>query len=285
MTQTIQLNTGAQMPVIGFGTYLITDPAVCERAVSQALENGYRLIDTAQFYGNEEAVGRAIRASGIPREELFITTKLWHTDTGDEKTRPAFEASLQRLGLDYVDLYLIHHPYGDVYGSWRVMQKLYQEGAARTIGLSNFYPDRLQDLLLHFEVAPAVVQLEAHLYHQRLDARQLMDEHNIALMAWGPFSQGKTDLLDNATLKDIAHHHGKTPAQVALRFLVQEGMVVIPKSINQDRIRENIDLFDFTLNEDEMGRLRALDTKKSAGLTHDDPANVKRILGFIKPLA
>ena len=285
MTQTIRLNTGAQMPVVGFGTYLIKDPAVCERAVSQALENGYRLIDTAQFYGNEEAVGRAIRASGIPREELFITTKLWHTDTGGMKTRPAFEASLQRLGLDYVDLYLIHHPYGDVYGSWRVMQKLYQEGAARAIGLSNFYPDRLQDLLLHFEVAPAVVQLEAHLYHQRLDARQLMDEHNIALMAWGPFSQGKTDLLDNATLKDIAHHHGKTPAQVALRFLVQEGMVVIPKSINQDRIRENIDLFDFTLNEDEMGRLRALDTKKSAGLTHDDPANVKRILGFIKPLA
>lgn len=280
---TVTLNTGAEMPLIGFGTYLIKDLNVCEEAVSEALEAGYRLIDTAQFYGNEEAVGRAIRNSGIPREELFVTTKLWHTDTGDAKTRPAFEGSLRRLGLDYVDLYLIHHPFGDIYGSWRVMEKLYHEGLTKAIGLSNFYADRLQDLLLHFEVAPAVDQLEAHIYHQRQDARKLMAEHGIILMAWGPFSQGKTDLLENAILKDIAAKHGRTTAQIALRFLVQQGIVVIPKSIRTERIRENMAIFDFSLSDADMASLTALDTKKSAGAPHDDPANVKRILGFPNP--
>ncbi len=285
MQHTITLNTGAKMPLVGFGTYLINDPETCERSVLQALEAGYRLIDTAQFYGNEAAVGQAIKKSGIPREQLFITTKLWHTDTGDAKTRPAFEASLQRLGLDYVDLYLIHHPFGDVYGAWRVMEKLYHEGLAKAIGLSNFYADRLQDLILHFDVLPAVDQLEAHIYHQRQDARALMAEHNIALMSWGPFSQGKTDLLENAILKGIAAQHGKTPAQAALRFLVQQNIVVIPKSTHEARIKENIDIFDFTLTDDQMAALTALDTKKSAGLPHDDPANVKRIVGFVNPLA
>lgn len=280
MQHSITLNTGAKMPLIGFGTYLIKDQEVCRRAVSQALASGYRLIDTAQFYGNEEAVGQAIRDSGIPREELFITTKLWHTHAGDSKTRPAFEDSLKRLGLDYVDLYLIHHPFGDVYGAWRVMEKIHHEGLARAIGLSNFYPDRLQDLLLHFEVVPAVTQLETHIYHQRLDARELMARHNIALMAWGPFSQGKTDLLDNQTLKAIAAQHGKTPAQAALRFLIQQGISVIPKSIHEERIRENIALFDFALSEEEMAALYALDTKKPAGLPHDDPANVRRIVAL-----
>lgn len=285
MHHTITLNTGTRMPLIGFGTYLINDHEVCERSVSQALEAGYRLIDTAQFYGNEAAVGRAIKNSGIPREELFITTKLWHTDTGDAKTRPAFEASLKRLGLDYVDLYLIHHPYGDIYGSWRVMEKLFHEGLARAIGLSNFYPDRFQDLILHHDVPPAVNQLETHIYHQRRDARALMAEHNIALMAWGPFSQGKTDLLENATLKKIAAKHGKSPAQAALRFLLQQNIAVIPKSTHLNRIKENIDIFDFTLTDEEMTALTALDTKKSAGLPHDDPANVKRIVGFVNPLS
>ncbi len=285
MQHSITLNTGAGMPLIGFGTYLIKDPEVCERAVTSALEAGYRLIDTAQFYGNEEAVGRAIRKSGIPRDELFVTTKLWHTDAGDAKTRPAFEASLRRLGLEYVDLYLIHHPFGDVYGAWRVMEKLYHEGLARAIGLSNFYPDRLQDLILHFDVMPAVDQLETHIYHQRHDARRLMAGHGIALMAWGPFSQGKTDLLENAVLKEIAEAHGKTAAQTALRFLTQQNIAVIPKSIHEARIRENIDIFDFSLTDQEMARLTALDTRKSAGLTHDDPANVKRIVGFVHPMA
>ncbi|MGI6687347.1 MAG: aldo/keto reductase [Christensenellales bacterium] len=285
MHHTITLNTGARMPLIGFGTYLINDHEVCERSVAQALEAGYRLIDTAQFYGNEAAVGRAIKNSGIPRGELFITTKLWHTDTGDAKTRPAFEASLKRLGLDYVDLYLIHHPYGDIYGSWRVMEKLFHEGLAKAIGLSNFYPDRLQDLILHHDVPPAVNQLETHIYHQRQDARALMAEHNIALMAWGPFSQGKTDLLENATLKEIAAKHGKSTAQAALRFLLQQNIAVIPKSTHLNRIKENIDIFDFTLTDEEMTALTALDTKKSAGLPHDDPANVKRIVGFVNPLS
>ncbi len=285
MQHSVTLNTGARMPLIGFGTYLINDHEVCERSVLDALEAGYRLIDTAQFYGNEAAVGRAIKKSGIPREELFVTTKLWHTDTGDTKTRPAFEASLKRLGLDYVDLYLIHHPYGDVYGAWRVMEKLYHEGLARAIGLSNFYADRLQDLTLHHEVIPAVDQLETHIYHQRQDARALMAEHNIALMAWGPFSQGKTDLLENATLKEIAARHGKTPAQTALRFLVQQNIVVIPKSTHLARIKENIDIFNFSLTDADMAALTALDTKKSAGLPHDDPANVKRIVGFVNPLS
>ena len=282
---TITLNTGASMPLIGFGTYLIKDPEICERSVAEALRAGYRLIDTAQFYGNEAAVGRAIKKSGIPREDIFVTTKLWHTDAGDLKTRPAFEASLKRLGLDYVDLYLIHHPYGDVYGAWRVMEKLYHEGLAKAIGLSNFYPDRLEDLILHFDVLPAVDQLEAHIYHQRQDARKLMAEHQIALMAWGPFSQGKTDLLENAALKEIAARHGKTAAQTALRFLVQQDIVVIPKSTHAERIRENAEIFDFALSPGEMAVLSALDTKKSAGAPHDDPANVKRIVGFVTPLA
>jgi 2,5-diketo-D-gluconate reductase A len=184
-----------------------------------------------------------------------------------------------------VDLYLIHHPYGDIYGSWRVMEKLFHEGLAKAIGLSNFYPDRLQDLILHHDVPPAVNQLETHIYHQRQDARALMAEHNIALMAWGPFSQGKTDLLENATLKEIAAKHGKSTAQAALRFLLQQNIAVIPKSTHQNRIKENIDIFDFTLTDEEMTALTALDTKKSAGLPHDDPANVKRIVGFVNPLS
>jgi 2,5-diketo-D-gluconate reductase A len=280
MQHTMMLNTGAPMPLVGFGTYLIKEPEVCRSSVLTALKAGYRLIDTAQFYGNEEAVGQAIRESGVPREKLFITTKLWHTDAGDNKTRPAFEASLKRLGLDYVDLYLIHHPFGDVYGAWRVMEHLYHEGRARAIGFSNFYPDRLMDLILHFDVVPAVDQLETHIYHQRLDARELMARHKVQLMAWGPFSQGKTDLLNNTTLGKIASRHGKTPAQVALRFLVQQGITVIPKSDNEHRIRENIDLFDFALSDDDLAALQALDTKKSAGLTHDDPANVSRIVAL-----
>ncbi|MDD4080152.1 MAG: aldo/keto reductase [Eubacteriales bacterium] len=280
MQHSLTLNTGAPMPLVGFGTYLIKDPEVCKSSVLTALEAGYRLVDTAQFYGNEEAVGQAINESGIPREELFITTKLWHTDAGDAKTRLAFEASLKRLGLDYVDLYLIHHPFGDVYGAWRVMEQLYHEGLARAIGLSNFYPDRLQDLLLHFDVVPAVDQLETHIYHQRLDARELMARHDIRLMAWGPFSQGKTDLLKNAALGEIAARYGKTPAQAALRFLIQQGIAVIPKSVNEHRIRENIGLFDFALSDEDMTALKALDTKKSAGLTHDDPANVRRIVAL-----
>jgi 2,5-diketo-D-gluconate reductase A len=184
-----------------------------------------------------------------------------------------------------VDLYLIHHPYGDIYGSWRVMEKLFHEGLAKAIGLSNFYPDRLQDLILHHDVPPAVNQLETHIYHQRQDARALMAEHNIALMAWGPFSQGKTDLLENATLKEIAAKHGKSTAQAALRFLLQQNIAVIPKSTHLNRIKENIDIFDFTLTDEEMTALTALDTKKSAGLPHDDPANVKRIVGFVNPLS
>lgn len=273
----VTLNTGAKMPLLGFGTYLVKDPAVCQQAVETALETGYRLIDTAQFYQNEEAVGHAIRASGIRREELFITTKLWIHDATYDKAAPAFAASLKRLGLDYVDLYLLHHPYHDVFGAWRALTGFYQEGRARAIGLSNFYADRLTDLALFAEVRPAVDQLECHPYHQRREMTDTLNEYGVALQAWGPFSQGKTDLLNNKALLSIAKKHGKTTAQVSLRWLVQRGISALPKSVQAERIRENFDIFNFALSEEDMAAIKALDTGKPAGLPHTDPVNVKRI--------
>ncbi len=277
MKTAVTLSTGAAMPLIGFGTYLINDLTVCERSVSDALEIGYRLIDTAQFYGNEEAVGRAVRNSGIPRKELFITTKLWISDMGYEKAKAALEMSLHKLGMDYVDLYLIHHPFGDYYGAWRAVCEAYRGGRTLAVGVSNFYADRLTDLALHNDVFPAVDQLEIHPYHQRHEMEDSLREYSTVPQAWGPFSQGKTDLLDNPMLVSIGEKYGKTTAQVCLRWLIQRGISALPKSTRRERIRENFDVFDFQLSAADMAAITLLDRGKPAGLPHTDPANVKRI--------
>jgi 2,5-diketo-D-gluconate reductase A len=274
--QQVTLNNGVLMPILGFGVYQIPADQT-EQAVSDALAAGYRSLDTAAAYGNEEAVGRAIAASGIPRDELFVTTKLWVQDAGEEATKGAFAASLQRLGLDYVDLYLIHQPFGDVYGSWRTMQGLNQEGSARAIGVSNFHADRLVDLIEHNEVSPAVNQIETHPYHQRSAEQELMREHAVRLESWGPFAEGRNNLFTDATLTSIGAAHGKTVAQVVLRWLVQRDVVVIPKSVRPDRMAENIDVFDFALTEDQMASIAAMDTGASLFFDHRDPAMVRTL--------
>jgi 2,5-diketo-D-gluconate reductase A len=274
--QQVTLNNGVLMPILGFGVYQIPADQT-EQAVSDALAAGYRSLDTAAAYGNEEAVGRAIAASGIPRDELFVTTKLWVQDAGEEATKGAFAASLQRLGLDYVDLYLIHQPFGDVYGSWRTMQGLSQEGSARAIGVSNFHADRLVDLIEHNEVSPAVNQIETHPYHQRSAEQELMREHAVQLESWGPFAEGRNHLFTDATLTSIGAAHGKTVAQVVLRWLVQRDVVVIPKSVRPDRMAENIDVFDFALTEDQMASIAAMDTGASLFFDHRDPAMVRTL--------
>lgn len=274
--QTVTLNTGAQMPILGFGVYQI--PAEdTERAVSTALEAGYRLLDTAAAYGNEEAVGRAIAASGISREELFVTTKLWIQDSGEQHTVDAFERSLQRLGLEYVDLYLIHQPYGDYYSEWRAMQELHRQGRARAIGVSNFHPDRLVDLILHNEVTPAVNQVEVNPFHQRVEDQRIMRERGVQTMSWGPFAEGRNGLFTHPELSAIAEAHGVSVAQVVLRWLVQREVVAIPKSVTPERIVQNLDVFGFALAEDEMDRIAALDTGASAFFDHRDPRMTARL--------
>ena len=277
MKRTLTLPGGAEMPLLGLGTYLVKDLAVCEQAVLYALEAGYRLIDTAQFYGNEEAVGCAVRKSGIPRVKLFITTKVWISDMGYEKAKAAFERSLEALQMEYVDLWLLHHPFGDYYGAWRAAGELYRQGRALAVGVSNFYADRLTDLALQNEFLPAVDQLEMHPYHQRREMESTLLEYGTKLQAWGPFSQGKTDLLDNPVIRSIGEKQGKTPAQICLRWLVQQGVSALPKSTSRERIRENFDIWDFQLSENDMAAIALLDTGKPAGLPHTDPVNVKRI--------
>ena len=285
----VKLNNGVEMPVLGFGVYQISDPEVCERAVGDALKIGYRSIDTAAAYGNEEAVGRAVRRSGVPREELFITTKLWISDAGYEPARKAFEESMSKLGLDYLDLYLIHQPYGDVYGSWRAMEELYREGRIRAIGVSNFYPDRLQDLILHNEVAPAVNQVEAHVYYPREPLRRALVENSTVMQAWSPFmrtkgvqieswapfAEGKNGLFSNEVLLAVAARYKKTVAQVVLRWLIQRGVVCIPKSVHAERIAENFDVFGFALDAEDMAVIASLDRPESSFLDHRDPETVE----------
>jgi 2,5-diketo-D-gluconate reductase A len=273
----VVLNNGVEMPILGFGVYQINDLEECERSVYDALSTGYRLIDTAAAYQNEEAVGRAIKQSGVPREELFITTKLWIQDAGFESTKEAFGRSLKRLGLDYLDLYLIHQPYGDVYGSWRAMEELYQEGRTRAIGVSNFQPDRVMDLILHNEVVPAVNQIETHPFHQQVDVQKFLQEQGVQIESWGPFAEGRNNLFRNELLLSVGGKYKKSVAQVVLRWLIQRGVVVIPKSVRKERIAENINVFDFELSGEDMDAIATLDTKQSLFLDHRDPAVVNTL--------
>ena len=268
------LNNGVEMPVLGFGVYQV-DEAICERCVSEALAAGYRSIDTAAAYMNERAVGRAVRRSGIPRGELFITTKLWVQDAGYESAKRAFAASLERLQLDYLDLYLIHQPFGDVYGAWRAMEELYREGKVRAIGVSNFQPDRLVDLILHNEVVPAVNQVETHPFCQQAEEAGIMARYGVQAEAWAPFAEGRNNLFGNEVLTDLAAKHRKSVAQVVQRWLIQRGIVVSPKSVHKERMAENIDVFDFTLPPEDMARIAALDMKQSCFLSHRDPQTVE----------
>jgi 2,5-diketo-D-gluconate reductase A len=265
------------MPLLGFGVFQMHDAEECERSVSEAIHAGYRLIDTAAAYGNEEAVGNAIKRSGVAREELFITTKLWIADAGDERTKQAFARSLQRLQLEYLDLYLIHQPYGDIYGAWRTMEALYREGRVRAIGVSNFHPDRIMDLIVHHQVVPAVNQIETHPFHQQIETQKFLEENQVQIESWGPFAEGKNNIFQHELLLSIATKYNKSVAQVILRWLTQRGVVAIPKSVRKERIAENFNIFDFELSPEDMQAIVTLDTKASLFFDHRDPAVVKRL--------
>lgn len=271
----VTLNNGVQMPVLGFGVYQITDPAECEQAVYDALMAGYRLIDTAAAYKNEEAVGKAVIKSGIPRDELFITTKLWIQDAGYDSTKRAFEESLKRLQTDYLDLYLIHQPFGDIYSSWRAMEDLYNEGKIRAIGVSNFLPDRLLDLILHNKITPAVNQVETHPFLQQIENAEFMKENNVQIESWAPFAEGKNNIFQNEILLSIAGKYNKSVAQIILRWLTQRDIVVIPKSVRKERIIENFDIFDFELSKEDMEKIVTLNTDQSSFFSHRDPEMVR----------
>lgn len=278
----VTLNNGVKMPQLGFGVYQIKDPAQCEQAVLDAISVGYRLIDTAASYGNEEAVGHTIRKCGVPREELFITTKLWISDTSYEGAKKAFQKSLDKLGLDYLDLYLIHQPLNDYYGAWRAMEELYKEGKVRAIGVCSFYPDRLADLLSFNEVAPAVNQVEANVFFQQNESQKYMQSRGVVMEGWAPFAEGKNDLFHNEVLARIGEKHGKSVAQVVLRWLLQRGIVCIPKSVKKERMEQNFDVFDFTLDGEDLAQIAALDTGMSCFFDHHDPAVVENLAGLVR---
>lgn len=267
------------MPILGYGVFQV-DPAECERCVSDAINTGYRLIDTAQAYFNEEGVGSAIKKSGVKREDLFLVTKIWISNAGEEKAAASIDESLRKLQTDYVDLLLIHQPFGDYYGTYRAMEKAYKSGKARAIGVSNFYPDRFVDLSHFAEIQPAVNQVETHIFQQQKEARKVMKKYNTQIMAWGPFAEGKNNMFKNETLVSIGEKYGKSSAQTALRFLTQEGIIVIPKSVKKERMEQNLDIFDFKLTEEELNEIRALDTGKSLFFSHYDPATVEMIIGL-----
>jgi 2,5-diketo-D-gluconate reductase A len=273
----VKLNNGVQMPLLGFGVFQIADAAECEQSVYEAIQAGYRLIDTAAAYGNEEAVGRAIQRSGVPRNELFITTKLWISDTGYENTRRAFDRSMKRLQLDLLDLYLIHQPFGDVYGAWRAMEELHREGRIRAIGLSNFQPDRVMDMIVHHQVAPAVNQIETHPFNQQIETQAFLQENGVQIESWGPFAEGRNNIFQNELLLALAAKYHKTVAQIILRWLTQRGVVAIPKSVRKERIVENFNVFDVELEPADMAAIASLDTKTSSFFDHRDPKIVKML--------
>jgi len=273
--QKVKLNNGVEMPILGFGVFQITDAAECERSVVDAIQTGYRLIDTAASYLNEEAVGRGIKRSGVAREELFITTKLWIQKNGYEGTRRAFENSLNRLQLDYLDLYLIHQPYGDIYGEWRAMEDLYQEKKIRAIGVANFQPDRIMDLMINNKIIPAVNQIEVNPFNQQIDTQEFLEENNVQVEAWAPFAEGRNNIFKNELLLSIAAKYKKSIAQVILRWVSQRGVIVLSKSVHKERMMENISVLDFELSTDDMAAITTLDTKTSSFFDHRDPEKVK----------
>lgn len=275
--QNVTLNNGIEMPILGFGVFQIPNESECEQAVIDAIKTGYRLIDTAASYQNETAVGNAIKKSEVPRNELFITTKLWASDMGYENTKLAFQKSIDKLQLDYLDLYLIHQPYGDVFGSWKAMQELYHEGKIKAIGVANFHPDRVIDLIINSGFTPAINQIETHPFHQQIETHQFLTDNNVQIQSWGPFAEGKNDIFNNETLKTIAVKYNKSVAQVILRWLTQRGIIAIPKSVRKERMKENFDVFTFELSETEMQTITTLDNKTSLFFDHRDPNMVKWI--------
>ena len=273
--QIIKLNNGVEIPILGFGVFQIADAAECERSVVDAIEVGYTHIDTAASYQNEEAVGRGIKQSGGAREKLFITTKLWIQSNGYEGTRKAFDRSLNRLQLDYIDLYLIHQPFGDVYGEWRAMEELYQQGKVRAIGVSNFQPDRIMDLMIHNKIKPAVNQIEVNPFQQQIETQKFLQENSVEIEAWAPFAEGKNNIFQNETLLSIAAKYNKSVAQVILRWVIQRGIIALAKSTRKERMMENINVLDFELNPEDMVAIATVDTKTSSFFDHRNPDMVK----------
>ena len=277
----ITLNNGVKMPQLGYGVYQVSQEE-CERCVLDAISVGYRAIDTAQSYGNEEAVGNAIQKCGVPREELFLTSKIWMSNASYEKAKTSIDKSLHKLKTDYLDLMLIHQPFGDYYGAYRAMEEAYKEGKLRAIGVSNFYPDRLIDLCQFAEIAPMVNQVETHVFNQQIEAQQIMKQYGTHIMAWGPFAEGRNNFFGNETLIAVGAKYNKSAAQTALRYLIQRSVIVIPKSVRKERMQQNFDVFDFTLSDEDMQRIRQLDLGHSLFFSHYDPQTVKWLCDYGK---
>ena len=280
--ETVMLAKGIQMPILGYGVYQVNDLEECERVVSEAIEVGYRSIDTAQAYGNESAVGNAVKKSGIPREDFFITTKVWISNAGYEKAKASIEESMEKLQTDYLDLVLIHQPFNDYYGTYHAMEEYYREGKIKAIGVSNFYPDRFIDIAEFSEIQPMVNQVETHVFNQQVEAQSIMEEYNTQIESWGPFAEGKNDFFNNETLKKIGENYGKSVAQVALRYLIQRNIVVIPKTVTKERMIQNFDVFNFSLTDEEMATILGLNQKESLFFSHYDPETVKFLTGLGK---
>lgn len=281
--KTVKLNNGIEMPILGYGVYQVT-PEECERCVSDAISVGYRSIDTAQAYHNEEGVGNAISKSGIPREEFFITTKIWLSNYGEAKATASIDESLRKLKTDYVDLFLLHQPFNDYYGAYRALEKAYRDGKVRAIGISNFYPDRFIDLASHVDIKPAVNQVETHVFNQQTIPQQIMQRYGTEVMSWGPFAEGRNDFFSNETLQNIGAKYNKSVAQTALRFLIQRGIIVIPKSTRIERMKENFDIFDFYLSDGDMAEIVKLDTGKSLFFSHQEAETVELFMQWEKGL-
>lgn len=277
--KTVSLRNGVIMPMIGYGVYQV-DPAECERCVSDALKVGYRMIDTAQAYHNEEGVGAAVAKSGIPRNELFIVSKIWISNYGYEKAKASIDESLRKLGTDYLDLMLLHQPFCDRYGAYRALEEAYKEGKLRAIGVSNFYPDHLIDIASNVEIPPMVNQVETHVFDQQIVAQKYMKEYGCHIMAWGPLAEGRNNFFTNPVLEEIGKKYGKSVAQVALRWLLQRGVIIIPKSVHVERMEQNLDILDFTLSDEDMAKIAKLDTGKSLFFDHHDPEVVKMFMGW-----